>query len=111
VTVGCRSSLGHGCIIHGPCTIGEGCFIGFRAVIYNAVLEDGVLVGTSAIIQGIKLVSKALVPPGVRILSRENVVALVSTTGPTECEFMERVVASNVALAEGYNRLDGQKKN
>lgn len=111
VTVGCRSSLGHGCIIHGPCTIGEGCFIGFRAVIYNAVLEDGVFVGTSAIIQGIKLVSKALVPPGVRILSRENVVALVSTTGPTECEFMERVVAANVALAEGYNHLDEQKKN
>ena len=30
VMVGRRSSLGHGCIVHGPCTLGKRCFIGFR---------------------------------------------------------------------------------
>jgi len=106
VTVGQRTSLAHGCIIHGPCTIGEGCFIGFRAVIYNAVLEDGVFVGTGAVVQGVKLVPKALVPPGVSVLCQEHVIRFVSTTSPTECKFMEKVVTANMALAEGYNRLD-----
>lgn len=111
VTVGQQTLLAHGCTIHGPCTIGKGCFIGFRAVIYNATLGDRVFVGTGAIVQGVDLGASALVPPAVRVLSRENVVSLVSTTGPTECEFMERVVTANLALTEGYIRLDGQKEN
>jgi carbonic anhydrase/acetyltransferase-like protein (isoleucine patch superfamily) len=106
VTIGRRSSLGHGCIIHGPGTLNEGCFVGFRAVIHNAVLGDGVFVGTGAVVQGVKLVPKALIPPGVSVLCQEHVIRFVSTTSPTECKFMEKVVTANMALAEGYNRLD-----
>jgi carbonic anhydrase/acetyltransferase-like protein (isoleucine patch superfamily) len=110
VTVGQRTSLAHGCIIHGPCTIGEGCFIGFRAVMYNATLGDRVFVSTSAIVQGVDLIASALVPPAVRALSREHVVALVGTTGPDECELMEKVATVNLALAKGYIRLNEQEQ-
>lgn len=106
VTVGRRSSLGHGCIIHGPCALGAGCFVGFRAVIYDSILGDGAFVGAGAVVQGVDLGPKALVPPIVSVLCQEHVIKFVSTTNPTECKFMEKVVTANMALAEGYNRLD-----
>ncbi len=109
VIIGQRTSLGHGCIIHGPCSLGEGCFIGFRVVIYDAVLGDGVFVGTGAVIQTVELVSKALVPPAASVLSHEQVVRLVTATSPTECRFMETVVAANLVLAKGY--IDLEKKD
>ena len=33
VIIGRNTSLSHGCIVHGPCVIGKGCFIGFGSVI------------------------------------------------------------------------------
>ena len=71
VIIGQRTSLAHGCIIHGPCRLGEGCFVGFRAVVYNAVLGDGVFVGASAVVQAVELASKTLVPPAASLLSEE----------------------------------------
>ena len=102
VTVGQQTSLGHGCIIHGPCTLGEGCFVGFGAKVFNATIGDEVYIGTGAVVHGVELAAKSLVPPAVPILSQDHVIKLVSTTSPTECKFMEKVVAANMALAEGY---------
>lgn len=102
VTVGQRTSLAHGCIIHGPCTIGQGCFVGFRAVVYKASLGDGAFISTGAVVQGVDLVANALVPVAVAVLSREDVVRLVSTTSSADREFMEKVVAANLALTKGY---------
>ncbi len=42
----------------------------------------------------------------VSVLCQEHVIKFVSTTSPTKCKFMEKVVTANMALAEGYNRLD-----
>lgn len=97
VTIGQRTSLAHGCIIHGPCNLGQGCFIGFRAVIYNTTLGDGVFIGTSAV-----------VPASAAVLSREDVTRLVSATSRADCEFMERIATANIALAQGYIRLGEQ---
>ncbi len=108
VTVGCRSSLGHGCIVHGPCTLGEGCFVGFGAKVFDAAIGEGAFVGTGAVVQGVELIPKSFVPPAVSVLCREHVIRLVGTTSPEDREFMERVVATNEALVEGYIRLDGQ---
>ncbi len=111
VTIGQRTSLAHGCIIHGPCTLGRECFVGFRAVVYKASLEDGVFINAGAVVQGVDLVANALVPLAVTVLSREDVVKIVSTTSPTDCEFMKKVVNANSALAKGYIRLNEQEQN
>ena len=110
VTIGRRTSLAHGCIIHGPCTLGENCFIGFRVVIYDATLGDEVFIGAGAVIQGVELCSKALVPPGVSILSREHLIKLASTTDSVDREFIKKVKAANIALAKGYIELEKQKQ-
>jgi len=106
VIVGRRSSLGHGCIIHGPCTVGEGCFVGFGAKVFDAVLGDGVYIGMNAVVQGVELASESLVPPTVPILSQDHVIKYVGATSPAEHAFMKTVVAANLSLVEGYSRLD-----
>jgi len=110
VTVGSRTSLAHGCIIHGPCTLGQGCFIGFRAVVYKAELGDGTFVGAGGIVQGVDLAANALVGPGTVVLSEEDAMKLVDTTGQAERAFAEKVVNANLALAKGNLRPDMQGK-
>jgi len=111
VTVGRRTSLAHACIIHGPCVIGQGCFIGFRAVVYKAALGNGVFVNAGAVVQGVDLGTNSFVPPAtVAVLSKEDVARLVSTTSPADCKFMKNVVNANLALTKGYFRLDRQER-
>jgi len=105
VTVGSRTSLAHGCIIHGPCSLGQGCFVGFRAVVYNASLENGAFVDTGAVVQGVDLAKNAFVPAAVAVLSGEDVKRLVSTTTSADRKFMEKVANTNLLLAKGYSDL------
>lgn len=102
VTVGQRTSLSHGCTIHGPCTIGQGCFIGFRAVVFKATLGNGVFVNAGAVVQGVDLVPNAFVPPAATVLSKRDVVRQVRETCPVDCEFMEKIANANLALTKGY---------
>ena len=105
VRIGAQTSLAHGCIIHGPCVIGEWCFVGFRAVVFNTTLGDGVFVDTSAVVQGVDLPANALVPPGVVVSSKEDAAKQVGTTSQANVRFRENVVTANQTLADGYGRL------
>jgi carbonic anhydrase/acetyltransferase-like protein (isoleucine patch superfamily) len=110
VTVGKRTSLSHGCVVHGPCSIGQGCFIGFRAAVFNVKLGDGVFVSTGAVVQGVELATKAHVPAIAAILSAEDAVRLVGTTSAADCGFMKKIVSANLTLTKGYIRLAGQEQ-
>lgn len=51
-TVGSDCTVGHGAILHG-CTIGDGCLIGMGAIVLTgAVLGEGCLVGAGALVTG-----------------------------------------------------------
>jgi carbonic anhydrase/acetyltransferase-like protein (isoleucine patch superfamily) len=50
VKIGPRANIAHGVIIHGPCMIGEGCFVALRATLYNSIIEDSVWVGIGSIL-------------------------------------------------------------
>lgn len=50
--IGADCTIGHGAIVHG-CTVGDGCLIGMGAIVLNgAVLGDGCLVGAGAVVTG-----------------------------------------------------------
>ncbi len=105
VRIGPHTSLAHGCIVHGPCKIGEWCFVGFRAVVFNTTLGDGVFIDTSAVVQGVDLPANALVGPGVVVSSKEDAAKQVGMTSQANVRFREDVVAANQTLADGYSRL------
>ena len=96
-----RTTMAHGSIIHGPCTLGPNCFVGFRVVLYNVKLADGVFIGHGAVVCNVELPPNCSVPSGVSIQSTDQVAEL-AMTGRDEREFMEKVIAENINLTKGY---------
>lgn len=106
VTIGERTSLAHGCIVHGPCALGSECFVGFRAVVFNATLGEGAFVSAGGVVQGVELDASAFVPVGAAVACGEDAAKLVGTTSAVDREFVKNVVKANSALAEGYNCIE-----
>lgn len=103
VTIGRRTSLAHGCIIHGPCRLGDGCFIGFRAVLFDVIAGDGVFVDAGAVVQAVNLLPNTFVPSGRSVVSAQQTAELeLEKTSSTQRCFVENVVATNLTLAKGY---------
>ncbi len=106
VKIGTQTSLAHGCIVHGPCTIGNNCFIGFKAVVYNATVPDESFISTTAIVQSVNLPQNALVPLAVTVTSEDDITNHVTTAGKYESDFNKKVVIANLTLAKGYLALN-----
>jgi len=104
VTIGCKTTVAHGAIIHGPCTIGEECFIAIRASLYKVSLEDHVWLGIGAIAKLVTLHSFTRVPAGAVIRDRPEVLGLRLITDK-EREYMEEVWAANSRLRADYLEL------
>ena len=104
VIIGAKTSVAHGAIIHGPCTIGQECFIAVRASLYKVTLEDHVWIGMGAIAKLVTLQSFTRVPAGAVIRDRPEVLALRLVTDK-EREYMEEVWAANSSLRMDYLEL------
>jgi carbonic anhydrase len=104
VIIGPKTSVAHGAIIHGPCTIGQECFIAVRATLYKITLEDHVWIGIGAIAKLVTLHSFTRVPAGAVIRDRPEVLALRLVTDK-EREYMEEVWAANSRLRMDYLEL------
>ncbi len=104
VTIGSKTTVAHGVIIHGPCTIGEECFLAMRASLYKTVLEDHVWLGIGAIAKLVTLKSYTRVPAGATIRDRIEVLALRLITDK-EKQYMEEVWAANSRLRNDYLEL------
>lgn len=103
VTIGPRTALSHGCVVHGPCRLGAGCFVGFRAVVFDATVGDGAFVGAGAILQGVPVRAESFVAPGRAVLAADEAATLPLVT-PAHRAFIALVVAANLALRDGYAR-------
>jgi carbonic anhydrase/acetyltransferase-like protein (isoleucine patch superfamily) len=104
VIVGSKTTIAHGAIIHGPCTIGQECFIAIRASLYKVTLEDYVWLGIGAIAQQVTLHSFTKVPSGATIRDRPEVLGLRLITDK-ERKYMEEVWAANSRLRTDYLEL------
>jgi carbonic anhydrase/acetyltransferase-like protein (isoleucine patch superfamily) len=87
VVIGARSSLAHGVTVHGPCTIGEECFLAVRATIYSATLEDHVWIGMAASVMRATLEQFTYVPSGAIVRSRHDL-GIVRLVSDREREYM-----------------------
>jgi len=100
VTIGQRTSLAHGAIVHGPCSLGERCFVGFGAVVFRANVGSGVFIATRAVVEEVDVPASTFVP-SFTLISQDRIGRL-RKTNRRECEFMENVIETNLKLAEGY---------
>jgi carbonic anhydrase/acetyltransferase-like protein (isoleucine patch superfamily) len=104
VTVGSRSNIAHGVIIHGPCTIGEECFIALRASIYNSNLEEKVWVGIGAIVMRATVPSHTMIPAGAMVRSGADIQHFRLMTH-NEQAYKDGVIEASAALRDGYLAL------
>lgn len=101
VWVGKDSCITHMALIHGPCYIGNNCFIGFRSTVFNARVGDGCIVMMHALIQDVEIPPGKYVPSGAVITSQQQADRLPDVN-PQDKEFAHHVVGVNQALRAGY---------
>jgi len=101
VWVGKDSCITHMALIHGPCYIGDNCFIGFRSTVFNARVGDGCIVMMHALIQDVEIPPGKYVSSGAVITSQQQADRLPDVN-PQDKEFAHHVVGVNQALRAGY---------
>ncbi len=106
VVIGSTTSLAHGCIVHGPCRIGEGCFIGFGAVVFDCEIGNDTLILHNSTVREVTIPSEKVVPDGSTITRQDDVEGVEDIT-PDLVEFKRTVINANMELLEGYRKLAG----
>jgi carbonic anhydrase/acetyltransferase-like protein (isoleucine patch superfamily) len=104
VNIGHSSSIAHRSIVHGPCKVGDHCFIGFNSVLFNCEVGEGSVVRHNSVVEGCN------VPPGFYIPSASNVhsnaeLAKIIPVTPDQAGFSESVALANLELVRGYKRI------
>ncbi|MBW2116882.1 MAG: hexapeptide transferase [Deltaproteobacteria bacterium] len=110
VTIGPRTSIAHAVVIHGPCTVGEACFLAIRSILYSATLEDNVWLGMGALVMKTALSSFTKVPAGKVIRGLPDVMELRLVTDE-EKEYMQKVLTANSRLRVDYLELRSKAKS
>ena len=101
VHIGPKVAITHGAVVHGPCTVEPGCFIGFNAVVYNAFLEKDVVVLHNAVVEMVTVPSRRVVPANSSIIYPEDFSRLQDYTPAIE-NFCNKVFDTYRDLTYGY---------
>ena len=107
VWVGQNTSITHMCLIHGPCYVGDDCFIGFRSTLFNARVNKGCIVMMHVLIQDVEIPAGRYVPSGSVITSQQQADQLPPVQ-QTDVKFAQHMVGVNHALREGYHCAENQ---
>lgn len=99
VTIGPRTSVAHAAVIHGPCQIGVGCFVGFNSVVFHATLRDGAVVMHQALVEW-AVVPEGLLVPSMTAVRCDYEASHLKRVPMEIIAFVERVTNVNVLLAE-----------
>lgn len=99
VRIGKGASLAHGSVVHGPCDVGENCFIGFKSVVFNATLGCGVVIQHQALVEGVTFPECLHLPSMTAVLTEEDIRSL-SPVSLELAAFADKVRRTNTFLAE-----------
>ncbi|WP_219375596.1 carbonate dehydratase [Bacillus mycoides] len=110
IYIGKKVSVAHGALIHGPCYIGNKVFVGFKAIVYNAIIGEGTVISYNAVVtNGVRVAANRFVPPGANIDTQEKANALIRVPKDEE-EFAREVQRVNQEFPASYNLLFGSHR-
>ena len=104
VSIGERTSIAHRAIVHGPCSVGEGAFVGFNSVLFDCAVGEGCVVGHNAVVDGRDLPA-GLHAPSAQCIGPDTDIATIPRVTADGAAFSEDVVRTNNFLVQGYRRL------
>lgn len=102
VVIGSGASVAHGAVVHGPCRVGAGSFIGFNSVVYDAELGEKVVVMHGALVEGVNVPAGLYVPSMTAVRCEEEVRRL-ERASESALAFADKVRRTNAQLAESKN--------
>ncbi|SFM30181.1 LbetaH domain-containing protein [Methanolobus profundi] len=102
-----NTSLAHGCIVHGPCTLGHGCFVGFGAVVFDCNVGNDVVILHNATVRAVEIPARKVVPDGRVVTDQKDVEQLEDICSDLK-NFKHSVIKANLDLVKGYIDLDCQ---
>ncbi|EEF81274.1 gamma carbonic anhydrase family protein [Methylophaga thiooxydans] len=107
VTIGRHTSIAHRAIVHGPCEIGDGVFVGFNSVLFNCTLSDGCVVRYNAVVDGCHLPPRFYVPSTERI-GPDTDLSQFPEVSSDASSFSEDVARTNNDLVQGYKNIQNE---
>jgi carbonic anhydrase/acetyltransferase-like protein (isoleucine patch superfamily) len=110
IFIGNEVTIAHGALVHGPCFIGDKVFVGFNAIVYNAIVGKGSFISYNAVVtNGVRIPPNRFVPPGANIDSQEKADAL-SPVPENSKEFAREVQRVNQEFPASYQLLFGKNR-
>jgi carbonic anhydrase len=110
IYIGTHVSCAHGALVHGPCRVDDEVFIGFKAIVYNAIIGGGSFISSGAVVtNGVVLKPNSFVPPGANVDTQEKANVLATVPG-TEEEFAKEVQRVNSEFPSAYSLYFGKNK-
>jgi carbonic anhydrase/acetyltransferase-like protein (isoleucine patch superfamily) len=107
IYIGRRVSCAHGSLIHGPCRLGDNTFVGFNAIVFNAIVGNGCYISIGALVTGgIRIPEGRFVPPFVMVDTQEEADALPPVPQSQE-EFAREVIHVNTEFPGAYSMMFG----
>lgn len=103
IYIGSDVSLAHQALVHGPSMIGSKSFIGFKAIVHDAIIGEGCFIGLGAVVVGVELPPRKRVPNGWIVDTPEKVRELPDVED-AHAHFNEDVVQVNRGLVVAYAR-------
>lgn len=100
-----NTSLAHRSTVHGPCTVGEGCFIGFGAVVFDCIIGNNSVVLHNATVRKVEIADGKVVSDGKVITVQKDADSLEDITEDL-VNFKHSVINANIELVEGYKNLE-----
>ena len=106
VYIGNRVSLAHQAQIHGPAAVGDGTFVGMKALVFKARVGKNCVLEPGCLLMGVKVEDGRYVPAGtvLREQAQADKMPVITDHYPL-CGMNEKVVRVNTRLADGYHRV------
>ncbi|MGG3467475.1 carbonate dehydratase [Neobacillus pocheonensis] len=110
IFIGNGVTIAHRALIHGPCSIGDDVFVGFSAIVYNAIVGKGAFISNNAVVtNSVRIPPNRFVPPGAHIDSQAKANALAKVPKDDK-EFAHEVQRVNQEFPASYHLLFGKNR-
>jgi carbonic anhydrase/acetyltransferase-like protein (isoleucine patch superfamily) len=111
IYIGKHVSCAHGCIIHGPCKIEDHVFVGFHAIVHDAVVGAGCYISFNALVTGgVTVPPNRFVPSGA-IIDTQAKADRLEAVSEKQRVFAEEVQHVNRAFPGAHAKMYDSSKS
>jgi len=110
IYIGSHVSCAHGCIIHGPCKIGNSVFVGFHSIVLNAIIGDGCYISHDALVTGGIILGPNRFVPACSMIDTQEKADRLEPVPQEQHEFALEVQHINHEFPNAYSLMFGSTR-